>query len=419
MFIVLLKWRLKSCFLSLPTLAFLAIVFADAFMESAMSKTESDKTVVSATVEGNAAFALDLYAKLKTKKGNFLFSPYSVSTAFALTYAGARGNTAKQMSNALRFALDGEQLHAAFSQLEDRLNAIQKRKAIEVNLANALWVHKEYAFLKKFLKIAKRRYKARADYADFTTAYERAREKINAWVERQTNKKIKNLLKTGDVNSMTRLVLVNAIYFKGDWVSRFKKTATKDIVFWTSMDVGAEVSTMTQEGEFNYAENELAQILELPYEGNDLSMIVLLPKKIDGLDEVEGSLNVKTLNQWLSGLRKHKVRVYLPRFKISSSFNLSNALTSMGMKDAFGEGADFSGVVEGKKLNISAAIHEAFVEVNEEGTEAAAATGVVMGITSAPSPPKVFRADHPFVFLIRENRFGSVLFLGRTVNPKE
>lgn len=378
----------------------------------------ADSTPMNALVNGNTAFALDLYGHLRKGKGNLFLSPYSISTALAMTYAGAKGDTAKQMSEVLHFTLDQKRLHSTFGYLEAQLNGIQEKGDIELRVANALWAEEDYPFLNEFLEVVGRSYQAEFRYADFKKAYEVARGEINSWVERQTNEKIKDLIKRGILDSLTRLVLVNAIYFRGIWMSQFEKSATQEARFCVSPDTAVNVAMMSQEQEFNYTENGDLQILELPYTGEDLSMIILLPKRTDGLARLEASLTVESLDAWLVRLRKRRVMVYLPRFKTTSQFSLKKVLESMGITNAFRPGvADFSGIDGTENLYVSAVVHKAFVDVNEEGTEAAAATGAVVGVTAMPAGPAVFRADHPFLFLIRNDGSGSILFLGRLADP--
>ncbi|MCK4339529.1 MAG: serpin family protein, partial [Candidatus Cloacimonetes bacterium] len=252
---------------------------------------------------------------------------------------------------------------------------------------------------------------------DFIVACEDARNQINEWVEQKTKDKIKELIKPGILDPLTRLVLVNAIYFKGKWEKEFEKKLTKDTPFWLTPEDSIHCPMMQQKGSFNYCENDSLQILELPYLGDDLSMIVLLPREVDGLKKLENCLTIDNLNKWMN-VSYQEIKVYLPKFKITSGFSLGKTLYDMGMTDAFiPYKADFSGMNGSKELFISKVIHKAFVDVNEEGTEAAAATAVVMLKAVAPKQPIVFRADHPFVFLIRDNHSGSVLFLGRMVDP--
>ena len=392
----------------------------------AKGKEESLKADAAAVVAGNSKFALELYAKLKSdpevKKadGNLFFSPYSISTALAMTWAGARGETEKQMAQVLQFSLPQERLHQVLGALEKQLNAAGKKRGYQFSVANALWGQKGYGFLKEFLTLTKKNYGAGLREVDFINPVERekARKTINGWVEKETKKKIKELIQPGILNKLTTLVLTNAIYFKGDWAIEFDKKETRDAPFRISADKEVTVPLMYQKGDFTYAQEDKLQILELPYKGDDLSMVVLLPTEVDELTELEKSLTPKELNRWLTLLRKQEVHVYLPKFKMTTGpLELSDILKSMGMKDAFSlPPADFSGMTGRKDLYISNVLHKAFVAVDEKGTEAAAATAVVMargGISHEP----VFRADHPFVFMIKDNRSGSVLFMGKVCNP--
>lgn len=366
----------------------------------------------------NTLFALDLYNQLKMTDGNLFFSPFSIFTALAMTWAGARENTAVQMAETLHFTEKPAQFHRAIGDLISQLNAVQKETDVELSIANAIWAQKGYQFLDEFFRIVQQSYQADLKQVDFSSAAESARQAINAWVEQQTNEKIKDLLPPKVLNALTRLVLVNAIYFKGFWDNQFKSRDTREMEFWLLTEVAVKVPMMHQEHQFGYWENDWLQIIEMPYKEESLSLIVLLPKEKTGITDLEQKLNFENMMAWQSRLRKRKVIVFFPKFKIESQFSLAQTLALMGMPDAFDpELADFSAMVGQKELYISAVIHKAFLEVNEEGSEAAAATGVVVGVTSiAPSPP-IFKADHPFVFFIRDNKSQSILFLGRVLNP--
>ncbi len=379
-----------------------------------------DKPISAAVVEGNTAFALDLYRELKDTKGNLFFSPYSISTALAMTFAGARENTAKQMADVLHFPSGQNDIHPAFGQLESLLNEVQTKGDIQLNVANSLWPQEGYPFLAEYLALVKKYYGVAITPVDYRKAAEKAREIINQWVEEKTKDKIKNLIQPGVLDAVTRLVLVNAIYFKGNWASQFDEKRTKEDTFYLLSGKTVQTPLMAQEKEFAYRDEEFLQVLELPYVGESLSMIVLLPKEKDGLPQLEKQLTAANLRMWTSGPRKQKVKVFLPRFRMTSQFSLSKTLAAMGMRDAFNpDKADFSGM-DGRVnwLYIGAVLHKAFVDVNEEGTEAAAATAVVMKIRMALDQP-TFRADHPFIFLIRENTTGSILFLGRVMDPSQ
>ena len=378
--------------------------------------------------ENNNAFALDLFAKLKAQeKSNLFFSPYSISTALAMTYAGARGNTEAEMAKALRFTLGQDRLHLAMGALIGDLNAETKNgkpRGFALSVANSLWGQKGYAFKPDFLALNKECYGAGLQAVDFLKATEEARLAINAWVEQKTKEKIKELIAQGMLTPDNRLVLVNAIYFKGNWEFAFKKEQTKNELFHLTGGKSTEASLMNQTGSFRYLEEENRfQLLELPYVNRELSMLVFLPATVEGLPGLENVLTAENINKWTAALQPAQVRVGLPKFKMTwGTEDLKPQLHALGMKDAFQRrAADFSGIDGGRELYIGMVLHKAFVDVNEEGTEAAAATAVVTrsGAASQPSPkPKVFRADRPFLFAIRDNSSGSILFLGRVMDPR-
>jgi len=376
----------------------------------------TDAANTNSVVAGNTAFALDLYARLKTNDGNLFFSPHSISTCLAMIYAGARGDTEKQMAQAMHFDAAQAQFHSAFGALQDQLNAARQKKEFDFNLANGLWSQKNHSFLPAFLDLAKQRYEAKLEQVDFGTGAEPARREINDWVSAQTRGKITDLLQPGVVNASTRLVLVNAIYFKGRWLHQFKAANTTIAPFNVTRDQSVQAPLMNLTASFKYAAPDGLQVLELPYLGNDLSMVILLPGEIDGLKKIEESLTGPQLDFWLGQTRAQKVDVFLPKFKLTAQFDLNGTLAEMGMADLFSSRADLSGMDGARDLFVSAVVHKAYVDVNEEGTEAAASTGGVVAAT-AFRPPPVFRADHPFLFLIRDNHSGSILFLGRVVDP--
>ena len=371
-------------------------------------------------VKGNNAFALDLYAQLKTQEGNLFLSPYSISTALAMTFAGARENTEKQMAQVLYFTLEQRRLHSAFSSLETQLKDYVK-EGIELNIANALWLQTGYNFLKDFLELTEEHYDAGLNHVDFAKDSEAARKKINIWVEQKTNNRIQKLIKPGMITPLTRLVLTNAIYFKGEWANQFEEELTQENPFYITPENTVDVPMMNQEDRFKYFESDELQILEVPYKGDDLSMVILLPIKKDGLTELEDSVNTDRFQEWMNALAWRQVTVFFPKFTMTCEFKLGSALADMGMPIAFTGEADFSGMTGEKDLFISEVVHKAFVDVSEEGTEAAAATGVIMELTSVVEPtlPAVFRADHPFIFMIRDNHSGSILFIGRVVDPSK
>ena len=390
--------------------------------ERATAKEKTDKQLV---VAGNNEFAFELYSKLRSSEGNLFFSPYSISTALALAYSGARGETETEMATVLHLptttkdTIGQMRFHSTFGTIIKDLNSRGEKGGYELSAANALWGQKGYGFLEEYLELIENNYGGKLNEVDFVRAAETTRKTINKWVEQKTNNKITNLIPQGVLDSMTRMVLTNAIYFKGNWARQFKKDMTEDAPFTLVDGEKVDAAMMNQTAEFGYLETDSFQGLELPYVDDELSMIIMLPKEIDGLEEFEKTLTVENLSNWLSKLHKREVVVSVPKFKMTSQFGLASVLKSMGMTDAFSSNANFSGINGKRDLFISAVIHKAYVDVNEEGTEAAAATAVTMKLTSVmPSRIPVFRADHPFLFLIRDNHSGSILFIGRVMNPK-
>ena len=414
------------------TLITVAVIMIAANATATEATNVARRTNEQIITEGNNKFALELYARLRSGKGNLFFSPYSISTALAMTYAGARNETESKMAGVLHFPtamppgketslshVPGRLRFASeFGKIIKDLNRRGQGDRYELRVANALWGQKQYGFLDEFLELVKTNYDGQLSEVDFVNAAETARKTINTWVERKTNNKIKDLIPKGVLNSMTRLVLTNAIYFKGNWAKQFTEERTIDAPFTLADGPKINVAMMNQTAEFGYMEADLFQGLELPYVDDELSMIILLPKESKGLSELEKELTSDNLSQWLARFHKREVVVSIPKFKMTSRFSLASVLESMGMKNAFSAKADFSGMNGQRNLFISAVIHKAYVEVNEEGTEAAAATAVTMKLTSiSPARIPVFRADHPFLFLIRDNRSGGILFIGRLMNP--
>jgi serpin B len=376
----------------------------------------ADRTPV---VEGNNAFAFALYGQLRNRNGNLFFSPESISTALAMAYAGARGGTASEMAKTLHFTLPQPQLNPAMGALLSDLNAVHD--GYQLTVANALWAQQGYTFLDAFLQLLKTDYGAGLNQVDFKGATEAARLTINRWVEQKTQDKIKDLLQPGTLAPSTRLVLTNAIYFKGDWQTQFDKAHTRDEDFYPSQTQTKKVAFMHRESSFSYFDGGTFQLLEIPYKSKELSLVVLLPKDRSGLPALEQSLTASNTQQWLSQVvQRDKVIVALPKFKSTQQFELGGTLGAMGMAQAFSGSADFSGMTGKRDFAISEVIHKAYIDVNEEGTEAAAATAVGFRALAMRGPveqPPVFRADHPFIFLIRDNRSSSILFMGRMADP--
>jgi serpin B len=368
-------------------------------------------------VQGNTGFALDLYRTQRGVCGNLFLSPYSISAALAMAFAGAGGETAAQMARVLHFDPNPGRLHDAFAALETRLAEVARQGALQLRVANRLWPHKGCRLLDGYVTLVKRCYGVSLTPLDYRHA-EAARQIINAWAEEQTAGRIRDLIPPGVLNELTRLVLANAIYFKGRWATQFRLRSTRRAPFWVTPEGSVPVQMMAQMHEFGYAETGDLQALEMPYAGDGLSMIVLLPRARDGLVALEAALTVENLNRWTAGLVPDTVELFLPQFHLTFAVQLDEALQSLGMADAFSERADFSGMDGSLRLYLGAVLHKAFLKVNEEGTEAAAATAVITLEMAMPAQARVFRADHPFLFLIREVRTGSILFLGRVVNPR-
>ncbi len=411
------------------------------------AETNAPDEDIEAIVNSNNTFAWAMYGLLTAEDdaGNVFFSPSSIHTALTMTYAGAQGQTAEQMAEALalpykelyinidginleeteiveKLAWDPSRLHAAYGGLLAGLTPGEEA-GYELHIANALWGQNDYPWLDDFLTVTQDNYGAGLEEVDFAGDTEAARETINTWVEEQTNEKIVDLIPEGMLDSLTKLVLTNAIYFKGDWAKPFDTDATADGPFNISADETVDVPLMHKTRSFDYAETDDTQVLRMPYAGDELSMIIILPKAADGLADVATSLAQDGLDALTTDLATARVAVALPKFTMSSQFSLGDMLRAMGMTDAFSDGqADFTGMSEQAKadgLHISAVVHQAFVDVNEEGTEAAAATAVGIQVTSIPPPPIEFTADHPFVFVIRHDATGTILFIGRVIDPSQ
>jgi serpin B len=445
---------------------------------------------LTALVQGNNRFAYDMYHKLRTSdtvagdRGNLIFSPYSISTAVGMVYAGARGRTAQQIADVFHFGLPADRLHSAYGSLIRDLNGAH-RTGYELSVANRLWGQEGFPIRQSFLDTTRDHYGGELGRLDFARDTENSRQAINRWVEGQTNNRIKDLIPQGGVTPDTSLVLTNAIYFLGDWKHSFHKDATTFRPFAVNATEQISAPTMFQNGRFRYADGGDFQMLELPYKGDELSMLLVLPKAggradatglnpnsgspeitlappsagtpsilipgdnvfsgtlsgaivpatyspiplngfapgpvgIDSLTALEAALNPEALQTSIENLRYRDVNVYLPKFKLETGVKLKDTLSDMGMPIAFSDGADFSGISD-IGLKISEVRHKAFIELDEEGTEAAAATSIGMVTTTSihqPPPPILFNADHPFHFLIRDNVSGSTLFMGRVARPE-
>ncbi|KAI0213590.1 Serpin B3 [Lamellibrachia satsuma] len=372
-------------------------------------------------VAANNDFAMDLYGQIRSKSlgENIFFSPFSVSSALAMVYAGAEGNTKTEMGSVLKLGNVNINVNAGFRQLFESFNDPTNNYTLSV--ANAFFGRRGYPFLNKYLTLVSQFYYALLKNMEFAGNPEGSRLYINDWVANSTNQKIKDLLPQGSINAMTAAVLVNTIYFKGLWMTPFDVKDTISSTFHLSPTKMMKTKMMNLAGEhFQYAEvsNLDCKILELPYVGDEVSMYILLPNTVDGLAALEAQLTSVKLRNAISSMQQAKVDVSIPKFKMTLAIDLNCILKSMGMSDLFvSKVADLSGIDGTRNLFVSKVVHKAYIDVNEEGTEAAAATGIVVGITSVQPRPKIFKADHPFLFFIREKVTGSILFSGRVVTP--
>jgi serpin B len=373
-------------------------------------------------VEGNSAFAFDLYQALREKDGNLFYSPHSISLALAMTYAGARGETAQQMADTLHFNLSQDNLHPAFNNLDielsERGQGAQGKddEGFRLNIVNAIWGQKDYSFLPTFLDVLAENYGAGLRTLDFIKKTEKSRVTINDWVSDQTEGRIEDLIPQGVIDAATRLVLTNAIYFNAAWQYPFDEAMTADGPFYLLDGEQVTVPMMKQTESFGYAGGEGYQAVELPYDGGELAMVILLPEagQFEAFEEV---LEAQQVDAIINGLQNTRVNLTMPRFEFDSDFSLKDTLAGMGMPIAFTENADFSGMTGNRELFISDVIHKAFVSVDEKGTEAAAASAVIMTLSAMPSQLVEVTIDRPFIFLIRDIDTGAILFVGRVLNP--
>jgi serpin B len=371
-------------------------------------------------IRGNTAFALDLYHHLKkAHAGNVFFSPFSISSCLAMVSLGARANTAAQMARCLRFEGENADTHAGFAALQDGMLADNSRAKIDVRIANQLWPDKRLRLLPEFLDKLERYYRSGIQEIDFSNQ-ERASQAMNDWVREATNALIPTIVDQ-EANRDALFVLANAIYFKGKWSAPFLKDTTEHDAFYVAPRQVIQVPMMSQLAAAWYSRKQGLQILEKWYGDGEFSMVILLPERFDGLESLETSLNLERLESLLASLQPvDEIRITLPKFRIASSYKLKDPLIEMGMSDAFSpKDADFSGMTGNRDLAVSEVIHKAVIEVEEEGTEAAAVTGTIMlgADVTDMRPLLVFCADHPFLFLIRHRPSQSILFLGRVVDP--
>jgi serpin B len=364
------------------------------------------------------SFSTDCYKQLAGGDGNLILSPFNIDTALSMALAGARGRRAEEIESVLHVQYDSA-YDPSLGSLLAGLTKTGNTEGNQLHTANGLWVQQGFAIQPGFENTLANNYRAPLTLPDFIANPEAARVRINRWTEQHTNDKIMNLLPAGSIDSGTRLVLTSAIYFYGKWKDAFAASSTKPAPFTLSAGAPAQANFMNQTSRFAYTETALAQILEMSYAGTGIAFDVLLPKTLTGLPGLERPPTPESLANWLASLTARDVQVSLPKFRAESEFSLRKVLSAMGMPTPFTEKADFSGICPKRGLEISGVFHKAFVDVSEKGTEAAAATGIGIHTLAMrrPEPVVVFRADHPFIFLIRDTRTGVVLCIGRLMNP--
>ncbi len=384
--------------------------------KSRITRPEIDQDDLTSLSKGNSEFALDLYHRLQDINGNLFFSPYSISQALAMTYAGARQETEKQMADTLHFTLSQADLHPVFNYLDLKLSSSEEsNKDFHLTIANALWGQEGYEFLPQFLDTLAENYGAGMITLDFATQPQEACNSINSWVSDKTETRIKDIISPNNISPDTRLVLTNAIYFKASWHHQFRESMTVDDSFHLLDGTEVDVPMMRQTELFGYTEGNNYQAVELLYDGARLtSMIIILPEE-SSFNDFQSQINYGILQDIISGIERKQVQLQLPRYEFESEFSLKDILREMGMASAF-ENADFSGMTGSIGLFITDVLHKAFVLVDETGTEAAAATAVVMD-ESEPLVEAKISVDRPFIFLIRDIETDSILFLGRVLDP--
>ena len=379
-----------------------------------------------ALVDGNNAFALDIYQTLRSQNGNLILSPFSISLALAMSYGGARNETESQMADTLHFDLPQGQLHPAFNSLDQALATRGKPKSdgespLQLNVVNSVWAEQTFPFLQDYLDLIALNYGAGIHLADFLTQHESARKEINNWVSDQTKDKINDLLPQGVIKPSTKMVLVNAIYFKADWLVKFDPDSTRDASFHLldGSETQVEMMADTMYG-LPYTQGNGFQAIELAYRGGSAAMDIIIPDE-GNFTPFESTLDTAKLSEILGNMQSTSVHLGLPKFNYTSEFRLSDTLKQMGMPDAFDKDlADFSGMTGGRDVFIDNVIHKAFVAVDEKGTEAAAATAIIIAPTSAgPMEGITLVIDRPFIFIIRDIPSGQILFIGRVLDPTQ
>lgn len=366
------------------------------------------------TGNSNNMFAFDFYKQVSaSEKGNIFFSPFSLSASMGMVYAGSKNATENQISKVFHFPTNNDKFHSQQGVILKRLSTPD---SVQLNIVNKLWAEKTYPFKKNYSKLMKKAYSASVEPMDFINNFEKSRLIINGNIYKSTNEKINDLLPSGSLNSLSRLVITNAIYFKGDWKIKFKKDRTNEANFYPTPQNPIKCMMMGVKSRFNYFEDSKIQAIELPYAGDKISMVIILPNVNQSIDEAARNFTADSLEKILSGFTNQSITISIPKFKLSTGYQLKQTLSSMGMPLPFSDNADFLGMSSKKDLKISDVFHKAFIDVNEEGTEAAAASGVVIAMKSVIND-KFFIANRPFMFLIRDKVSGTILFMGRITDP--
>ena len=400
-----------------PAIFFFLILL---FSQSDFSQTNPElREETKSLVRSNTEFALTAYAKMGQKEGNIFFSPLSLSYALTMVLGGAKGLTADQIAETLQLNPNQKNLHAEVAALLTSLTA--KDENLQLFIANALWGQKGLQISDTYQNLLRTHYKSSVQAVDFAAKPQMAASAINAWVKQNTNDRIKNLVQANSFSPDLLFLMTNAVYFRARWAREFYRSNTTLEDFWLGKDQKTRVNMMKQKTYFRYFADKWGEALEMPYHDGKFSMIVLLPKERNGLTALEKQLNQQSLENWIAAMQSREVEVFFPKFELEANLSLNEFLSNLGMPLAFQDNADFSGITKNhRKIKLGKAIQKTFIRVDEEGTEAVAltmATGVGGGIAMPKELPPVFRADHPFIFLIRDRVTNSILFLGRYMNP--
>ena len=410
----------------IPSMMILLLVFSSCSKKELIREQEcvekypkDDIVSQDLIIKGLNQFSFELFRELnQSNPEKFFLSPLSISAALAMTYAGAENTTATEMRNALNFGPQRMDFHKEYGNVLDTLSL--NNEDFEMNIANAIWVQKKYALLKKYQSLVQNAYLSESRELDFEHQGEASRLIINSWVEDKTNNRIKDLIPPNIITPDTRLILTNAVYFNAEWANPFNEKMTRKEPFYLLDGSEIPCDMMYQSYYFQYSQTAKYQILEIPYKGYDYSMIIILPKMNSGIDHLIEKIDMTVLEKHDENKKGEEVQVNFPKFKMDTDYSLVDPLYKMGMQEAFSTQADFSGMTGGKDLMISDIIHKAFIEVDEKKTEAAAATAVIMKLTSMPSVPIMpieFKADHPFIFMIRHNATKAIIFMGQIIEP--